>query len=234
MSKYEIIFEALQEKYELGEITYKFANYVNDLAYEKYVMEKKTREEYNKERFKKKYKVDINTNIKTRRDPDGNVSKKQINISVNKEEPKITLTSSFFKLKNDGRRDAILKHEIGHEEMHSKNDSKRDKRFSDNICIHDRLKRHSALDEVKKYEGSNKSHANMLEFEADRYAANRSSLKNLKHGIEEVYKQELKDKYIKSDLKALKKATHGNKECYPTKENIRKERKRLSKDMNNE
>ena len=39
MTKYEIIFEALQEKVNSGELTFEDASTLNDMAYEKYVVE---------------------------------------------------------------------------------------------------------------------------------------------------------------------------------------------------
>lgn len=53
MSKYEIIFEALQSKVNLGELTIEDAEVINNLAYEKYVVEKKTTSQYRLEKFKK-------------------------------------------------------------------------------------------------------------------------------------------------------------------------------------
>ena len=42
MTKYELIFESLQNQINNGLITYELAEEVNDLAYEKYVMEDKS------------------------------------------------------------------------------------------------------------------------------------------------------------------------------------------------
>lgn len=42
MTKYDIIFEALQERVNSGELTLEDANIINDLAYEKYICEDKS------------------------------------------------------------------------------------------------------------------------------------------------------------------------------------------------
>ena len=39
MTKYEMIFEAIQQKYENGEITFEHAEKLNNIAYEKYAIE---------------------------------------------------------------------------------------------------------------------------------------------------------------------------------------------------
>ena len=50
MYRYDIIYEALQEQIDDGEITLEFAEVVNDLAYERYVIEKKLTDEEKAER----------------------------------------------------------------------------------------------------------------------------------------------------------------------------------------
>lgn len=110
-----------------------------------YYTEMKTREEYAKQKFKKKYDYDPKT--KTIKGPDDerikidmdtknptmkvtNVSGKEVpekrrtSSDALSEEPKINLDDRFFKLKNQKRRDAILQHEIGHTKLHSLNSSK--------------------------------------------------------------------------------------------------------------
>ena len=39
MTKYEMIFEAIQQKYDNGEITFEHAEKLNNIAYEKYAIE---------------------------------------------------------------------------------------------------------------------------------------------------------------------------------------------------
>lgn len=110
-----------------------------------YYTEMKTREEYAKQKFKKKYDYDPKT--KTIKDSDGrrievdmdtkNPKMKVTNVYGNKvdaqritsvdklsETPRINLDDRFFKLKNQKRRDAVLQHEIGHTKLHSPNTSK--------------------------------------------------------------------------------------------------------------
>lgn len=61
--------------------------------------------------------------------------------------------------------------------------------------------REDAFKIAKKYESKSNSHTNAKEFEADRYAANHSSEKDLKKGVREYYKYGTSDKAIKSQLK---------------------------------
>lgn len=53
---------------------------------------------------------------------------------------------------------------------------------------------------LKKYEKNSASHANFKEFEADRYAANRTSKKDLKKGVREYAKKATTDKAVRKQL----------------------------------
>ena len=57
MSTYEIIFESLQNQINNGLITYELAEEVNDLAYEKYVMESTAAARHNVSGAAKAYEV---------------------------------------------------------------------------------------------------------------------------------------------------------------------------------
>ena len=64
---------------------------------------------------------------------------------------------------------------------------------------------------AKKYEGrSSSSHANALEFEADRYAANREGSSALKRGLNDIYKSDAKQtkKRMESDISSIKERYH--------------------------
>ena len=47
--------------------------------------------------------------------------------------------------------------------------------------------RENAMQKLSKYQSKNNAHANVAEFEADRYAANKAGSKNIKKGIREAY-----------------------------------------------
>ena len=65
--------------------------------------------------------------------------------------------------------------------------------------------RESALSKLSKYKKSSNNHINTREFEADRYAANKTSASSLKKGVREYYKHRSKDfddpKYGKREYK---------------------------------
>ena len=108
---------------------------------EDYILEKASSMEYNIRRFKqqykfdpktstievdgKRYKVDMNINqtMTHAEDKDlGVAASMPRNLSADigsKDDPKIYLTKTFFQLKDDSRRAAILQHEIGHMKLHS-------------------------------------------------------------------------------------------------------------------
>lgn len=148
-----------ENKYELIDIINMYRNKINK---NDIFTEKKTREEYRVERFKKKYnfKPDkpgsktgtITINGKTHR-VDMDIKNKYMDTPIGKfyravstdnlsKDGKITIDKSFFDLKNDRRRDSILQHEVGHTKMHTINiDSNHcDKRFIDAKRIGDARK----------------------------------------------------------------------------------------------
>lgn len=122
-----------------------------------YLTEKKTREEYTVDRFKKKhdydkdtdtikvdgkrYKVDMdykNPSMKAKDENNRTVTQaRQTSAEIDKDDPNIHLDKNFFKLKNDSRREAVLQHEVGHTKLHSlKGDNKKiDKSMKTNEFI---------------------------------------------------------------------------------------------------
>ena len=105
-----------------------------------YYTEMKTRKEYAKQKFKKKYDYDPKT--KTIKDSDGrrievdmDTKKPKMKVTeiggkthekerttgadLNSKNPRINLDKNFFKLKGQDRRDAALQHEIAHTRYHS-------------------------------------------------------------------------------------------------------------------
>lgn len=105
----------------------------------------------------------------------------------------IILDGLYFKLKNQGRRNAMLHHEIGHstrEDPDNKNSGA------------DITKKVQELD--KKY-GIKGSHARGEEFFADRYAADRTSEKDMKRSLREIYKRANSPKDFKTVEKAYKR-----------------------------
>lgn len=129
----------------------------------------------------------------------------------NKEEDAfIILDNKFFKIKGKKQREALLQHEIGHLKMHSLNTKSKylDKRFitKDEVDNHvdpkvekqylhnkkgtkeEREERDKIREAAKKYEDPDCYHSVAKEFEADRYAANRTSEKDLIDGLKQLYK----------------------------------------------
>lgn len=103
--------------------------------------EKKTREQYRMEQFKKKYNFEPDDNGKSGKNPNrgyitvdgkkyhvdiGNSNYVVLNGTIYPRETEasllsdeIILSEEFFKLKNNNRREGILQHEIGHQKYHS-------------------------------------------------------------------------------------------------------------------
>lgn len=76
---------------------------------------------------------------------------------------------------------------------------------------------------AKKYAKTSKaSHTNTQEFEADRYAANRTSEKDIKRGVRETYKHATTDKQIKKQLKVTGASTD--------KKTVNSQRKAINKE----
>lgn len=115
--------ESVYDKYYNGEI-----------SLDEFITEKATREQYRMKAFKKKYNynpkdksiivdgekyyvdLDVNNPIMKVKDANGNFTTVARFTSANIMDANgtINLDKNFFKLKNSGRYDAILKHEIGH------------------------------------------------------------------------------------------------------------------------
>lgn len=115
--------ESVYDKYYSGEI-----------SLDEFITEKATSEQYRMKAFKKKYNynpkdksiivdgekyyvdLDVNNPIMKIKDANGNFTTVARFTSANimDDNGTINLDKNFFKLKNSGRRDAILKHEIGH------------------------------------------------------------------------------------------------------------------------
>lgn len=103
-----------------------------------YMIEKRTRDEYAREKFKKKYKFipdkpgsdkgTITINGEKRHidmgkskliDIDGQYQMRQTAANTYSKNGDIILDKNYFKLKNQKRRDAVLQHEVGHTKLHS-------------------------------------------------------------------------------------------------------------------
>lgn len=177
-------------------------------------VEKKTREEYRMEKFKKKHdynpkdktikidgKVyalddDIHNPIISGRDQNGNIIRKNRVTAINKAEtpPKLYLDDSFFKLKNNKRRLGISEHEIGHVKFNDLDTNQEYK--SKNI---NSPKRDSAKRKLKSFENpDDDSHTKVSEFEADLYAISKVSKNDFKKALREYNKhsrKKLKDKH---------------------------------------
>ena len=108
--------------------------YNGEISLDEFITEKATREQYRMKAFKKKYNynpkdksiivdgekyyvdLDVNNPIMKVKDGNGNFTTVARFTSANimDDNGTINLDKNFFKLKNSGRRDPILKHEIGH------------------------------------------------------------------------------------------------------------------------
>lgn len=115
--------------------------FIESLFDNEIMLEKATSVEYSLRRFKQKYKYDpksstievdgkrykvdlnINQSIIHIKDPDTgqtiSMARQICADDTSKDDPKIYLDKSFFQLKHDDRRAAILQHEIGHGRLHS-------------------------------------------------------------------------------------------------------------------
>ena len=123
------------------------------------IIEKKTREEYAKKRFKEKYdfkpdkpgssrgtinidgkrqKVDIGNSNTTIMSDGKTVSPRQTGAWITNKDPEIVIANEFWKTKNNKRRDALLQHEVGHTKLHSLHpDSKTAKPGSQSKVVRD-------------------------------------------------------------------------------------------------
>lgn len=165
------------------------------------IMEKKTREEYAVDKFKKRYnfKPDKPGSKSGTITVDGNEydididHRKSLLNRDNRVEPRSTSTSlksgkialddTFFKnIKNQKRRDAILNHEIGHVRLHS---AKSDIKLSPVDHAKSAI---ATMSNVSKSKPNKSPHFNNREVEADLYASTVSGKNNLKKGLQDSYK----------------------------------------------
>lgn len=200
--------------------------------------------EANKERFKEKYQYDPKNRtivvdgetyrVRMSNDSDTEsrglsmgpkIDHKSIGTSANLANKRggIYLDDSFWKLKNDQQRAAILSHEIGHLKYHSinaksrhldketvvernvdkadllkgseflnrgfaENNEKLSKLAEKNKNNQRNIDRRENIEKYKKYENPRIPHANVDEFEADRYAANKYGSKTLKKALKNTVK----------------------------------------------
>ena len=70
--------------------------------------------------------------------------------------------------------------------------------------------RNDIYNKAKKYDNGNNPHVNANEIEADRYAANRTSEKDLKRGLRETYKKTLSTKGVQKQIKSSIQAMNMN------------------------
>lgn len=248
----------------------------NELATDLMILnEKKTREEYARRRFKEKYNFEPDkpgSNTGTITDKAGkkykvdmkpgkmDVGLGEIDIPTsaeiygdNAKDSKINIDKNFFKIKGSHkgeRRDAMLQHEIGHQNLHNahaenktvdkknrtmevyknvakgyvkdnsgvdvSSDKDVNRITSDGKSAHEKRKeindngetakhyakklgskeerkqRNADLEVAKHYEKKS-PHANAFEYEADRFAANRTSERAVKKGVSNAYKLARKD-----------------------------------------
>ena len=121
MDYYDIIFNELQNRVNREELTLEMAEEINDLAYNKYICEKKTRQEYRKEKFKKDYdfKPDKPGSRSGSITIDGNqlpfeFSKDKNKAQVNNTTKKISIGDNTFNSRHPKTKDFTLGHEYGH------------------------------------------------------------------------------------------------------------------------
>lgn len=260
--------------------------------------EKATQSEYVMRRFKERYKYDPNTNTievegqrykvslpnksglvyldnPTGFGPKTIVTPSATRMDIGNKDGVLQIGPEFFALKDDKRRDAILKHEVGHSKLHStvagykhtdtskiskemvvseinkycdmqrdainKMNDGEDSDVTDDIVetirkrmmagVNDYLKcstasemqakvradaRRAANKHIPKNidDGVDRSHANAMEFEADRYAANHSSERHLKRGVREMYRNSMKPKNYERNLKKNAEANVRNMKAY--------------------
>lgn len=149
LDKLRMFKEAAYEKYSNGEITLEMREELINRATNEFsdvfITEKATREQYRIKAFKKKYHydpkdksiivdgekyyvdLDVSNPVANIKDGNGNLvsSLRYASANVNNEDGTIVLDANFFKLKNSKRRDAMLKHEIGHIKRNSLKESEK-------------------------------------------------------------------------------------------------------------
>lgn len=123
------------------------------------------------------------------------------------EKDSILLGKDYFKLKNSKRRDGVLQHEIGHKKLgHTSNPNDEAKQI---INTPGRLELLNYANN-KIFKRNQNDHTNYQEIEADRYAANKVSSRDLKRGIRELSKLKLKKggELTEQFRRRISKATH--------------------------
>lgn len=148
-TNYDDIKESAYNRYYNGEITLEMREELINRATNEFsdvfITEKATREQYRIKAFKKKYHydpkdksiivdgekyyvdLDVSNPVANIKDGNGNLvsSLRYTSANVNNEDGTIVLDANFFKLKNSKRRDAMLKHEIGHIKRNSLKESEK-------------------------------------------------------------------------------------------------------------
>lgn len=179
--------------------------------------EKKTRNDYVRDRFKKKYKYDPKTNtievngdrikvdmddsyVRIIKDPEtGEIYDNDlrdgtsIEMHPNKDNDLLILDKKFFRLKNDKRREAILQHELGHRKLHRYDASEPDDERKAN-------EKHAQ----KYLKNKVNDHLNFMELEADRFAANKAGAKQVIRGLRDFAKPSNKSDIVR-ETKSYKK-----------------------------
>ena len=182
-----------------------------------YIMEMKSKEEYRRDSFKKKYnyKPDINnkdkgyirTNGKSYR-IDIDMKNKSTCADLQNKNSKIMLGKDFFKLKGSNhneRRDAVLQHEIGHQNLHNihpqnlTTDIKnRTEKVVDTIIKNNEKKKGINFDSLPKEEKENK----FKEYDRNKcltYLANDEDKNRRNKSLEFARKYETNDKHSNAE-----------------------------------
>ena len=140
MNKYEMIYNELCDRVESGELSLEDAESINDVAYDRYVTERRlTPVDRHLYKFKKKYNfvpdkddrnrgtitvdgkdypVELDINSKTMVTDDGQTVPRQTAHEITSKKGTIHLDKNNFRM-NSKRSDAMLQHEIGHAKMHN-------------------------------------------------------------------------------------------------------------------
>lgn len=180
------------------------------------IVEKRTREQYAIEKFKKKYnfeptdkyglsgwitvdgqrhKVHMSSGysmmIDGKRVPaaamTGMMLSKDFLGLPNPRAGELLLDKDFFKFKNGKRRDAFLQHELGHKALDHNCYPAYDSEVLIGMHGKERAKLKRYIDTKLIPKAKSDDHINSSEFEADRYSANRVGSKQLKRAIRNAY-----------------------------------------------
>lgn len=98
----------------------------------------------------------------------------------------IVLDRSFFELSRGDRRDAVLQHEMGHFLLQL------DRKARNELSWKDKRAQRKLKKMAEKIIVTNDDHADPDEYEADAFAASKTSSKALRKGLQELYKKNLK------------------------------------------